>query len=66
MIQATVDARPHALTIDPSKAAAIVGDMQNDFGASKWRVRPPGSTSPRFLEQSGFGAVAERATPRAS
>ena len=30
---ATVDARPHPLTIDPRATAIIVVDMQNDFGA---------------------------------
>jgi ureidoacrylate peracid hydrolase len=33
MTQATIDARPNALTIDPGKTAVIVVDMQNDFGA---------------------------------
>lgn len=30
---ATVDARPHPLTINPRETAIIVVDMQNDFGA---------------------------------
>ena len=29
----TVDARPDSMTIDPSRTAVIVVDMQNDFGA---------------------------------
>lgn len=31
--QITVDAQPEAVTMDPSKTAVIVVDMQNDFGA---------------------------------
>src|ERR1700760_90119 len=30
---ATIDAQPEALTIDPPRPAVIVVDMQNDFGA---------------------------------
>lgn len=30
---ATIEARPHAVTFDVAKAAVIVVDMQNDFGA---------------------------------
>jgi ureidoacrylate peracid hydrolase len=29
----TIDARPESMTIDPSRTAVIVVDMQNDFGA---------------------------------
>lgn len=29
----TLDARPHAIEIDPSKTAVLVVDMQNDFGS---------------------------------
>lgn len=30
---AVIDAKPDALTVDVSKTAVIVVDMQNDFGA---------------------------------
>jgi ureidoacrylate peracid hydrolase len=29
----TIDARPHPLTVEPSRTAVVVVDMQNDFGA---------------------------------
>ena len=29
----TIDARPEAVSIDPERAAVLVVDMQNDFGA---------------------------------
>jgi ureidoacrylate peracid hydrolase len=32
--EVVVDARPHSLAIDPRRAAVIVVDMQNDFGAA--------------------------------
>ncbi len=33
MSQITLDARPEAFTLDPSKTAVVVVDMQNDFGS---------------------------------
>ena len=33
MTQFTLDSRPEAITLDPTKTAVIVVDMQNDFGS---------------------------------
>ena len=42
----TIEAKPDALTIDISKTAVIVVDMQNDFGAKGGMFTVLVSTSP--------------------
>jgi len=48
----TVEARPQPVTIDPRRAALLVVDMQNDFGA------PGGMFQRAGIDISGIAAAA--------
>jgi ureidoacrylate peracid hydrolase len=53
----TVEARPAAVAIDPRRAAVIVIDMQNDFGA------PGGMFERAGIDISGIAAAADATRP---
>jgi nicotinamidase-related amidase len=53
----TVEARPRSLAVDPRRAAVIVIDMQNDFGA------PGGMFDRAGIDISGIAAAAGAARP---
>lgn len=53
----TVEARPESLAVDPRRAAVIVIDMQNDFGA------PGGMFERAGIDVGGIAAAADATRP---
>src|SRR6266508_3902197 len=49
----TIETTPASLEVDPGRAAVLVGDMQNDFGA------PGGMFERAGIDISGIAAAAE-------